>query len=330
MSRVDLLEEAAAGWLMRREEPGWDELDEAHFQEWLQQSFSHKAAFWRLEHVWRAADEIGAVVEDEIRPIKRFAERIFKPAALAASIAFVVLATYGILSPSIMTPVSRTEVQARKSVSEFSTAVGRQKTVALADGSKIELNTATSVRAALCASCREAWLDQGEAFFDIEHMPDRPFLVHVGGQTVTVLGTQFSIRRMHGEIMVSVLHGKVRVGSQDARLPNSATTLIETGDIAVSGAHSTLVVHDAGERIRNALAWRDGKLSFDRSTLADVVSEFNRYNDRQIVIEDPNLAMLQLGGSVELSNADAFLRLLQDAYGVKIKEEEARIKISGF
>lgn len=329
MSRLDLLEEAAAGWLMRRDEPNWSKLDEAHFQEWLQQSVSHKAAFWRLEHVWRSADELAAPVDDDVPPIKPFFQRYFKPAALAASIAAFAVATYVTLSSSLWFPSNKV-IEARHPVSEFATSIGRQKTIALADGSKIELNTASSMRAALCATCREAWLDQGEAFFDIEHIPDHPFLVHVGGHTVTVLGTQFAIRRSNDEVIVSVVEGKVRVGNQGARPTNSSSKLIQTGDIAVAGAYSMLVVHDAGERIRDALAWRDGKISFDRSTLADVISEFNRYNERQIVIEDPDLAQLQIGGSVQLSNADAFLRLLHDAYGVKIREEADKIKISGF
>jgi len=329
MSRVDKLEEAAASWLLRREEPGWSDRDEALFQEWLQQSVSHKAAFWRLEHVWRKADQLEEAIDEEDQPIKSFAERFYKPASLAASIALVVLATYTIVSSSIWTGMNSTQVEARLPVAQFDTVIGKQKTIALADGSKIELNTATTVRAAVCSTCREAWLDQGEAFFDIEHMPDRPFLVHAGERTITVLGTKFSVRRNNGEIIVSVLEGKVRLEGKDAGSPISSATIVQTGDIALSGAFSTLVVHDAGERIRNALAWRDGKINFDRAALEDLISEFNRYTDRQIVIEDPNLAKLQIGGSVQLSDADAFLRLLHDAYGVKISEEDGKIKISG-
>jgi len=58
VNRHDTIEEQAALWVMRREEPGWSSFDEAALDDWLDQSDLHKAAFWRLEHGWRRADRI--------------------------------------------------------------------------------------------------------------------------------------------------------------------------------------------------------------------------------------------------------------------------------
>ncbi|WP_348635604.1 FecR domain-containing protein, partial [Sphingobium sp. Sx8-8] len=82
------------------------------------------------------------------------------------------------------------------------------------------------------------------------------------------------------------------------------------------------------ERVENALAWRDGMLSFDQAPLTDVVAEFNRYNRTRLVVTDVQAGKIPIGGSFQASSVDSFTRLLRDAYGLKIERDDETVKIS--
>src|SRR3546814_1338981 len=199
----------------------------------------------------------------------------------------------------------------------FDTPVGGRQVVPLNDGSKIELNTQTVVRAAVSEERREVWLDSGEAFFEVAHRDGEPFVVHAGRQTITVLGTKFSVRRDSERVTVNVLEGRVRV--QDKVGGEALGTIITAGDTAISRGASTLITLHAEERVENALAWRDGMLSFDQAPLSVVASEFNRYNRTRHVVTDAAAGQKHIGGSVQASSVDFFagLRMEESTSGLQ-------------
>jgi transmembrane sensor len=316
MSRAQAIEAQAAQWLMRSEEPGWSPDQQAELDAWLDQSLAHKAAYWRLEQGWRMADRVGALgggsPEAEPRP-----RRFWIPAAIAASlVAAVSTGAWWTLSP-------RGEVAAQM---PYATRVGGHRMIALADGSRIELNTATRVRTAVTPSRREVWLDQGEAYFEIRHSERTTFVVHAGPRTITVLGTKFSVLRDGDKVRVAVAEGRVRI--DDARADAVGSTTVTRGGIALAKGASTLVTSSTAQRVRNDLAWRSGMLVFDRSTLSEAAAEFNRYNQRQLVVGDATAGAIRIGGTFEASNVDAFVRLLEEAYGLRIGRENEKVIIS--
>ncbi|MES2443946.1 MAG: FecR domain-containing protein [Pseudomonadota bacterium] len=325
------VEETAARWLMRREEPDWEAADQAELDAWLAQSMAHKAAFWRLEFGWRQADRIGSLGDTVMPRWRPFSQTLFgrswQPLAIAASIALVFLGVGSQVHwPA---PQPRVEVAQQQTIT---TRIGGRKRVPLEDGSRIELNTATVLRAAVTPTNREVWLDQGEAYFEVKHSSTIPFVVHAGPRTVTVLGTKFSVRRDGDKVTVSVVEGRVRVdevgtGALGKEVAAPSTTTVTTGDIAIAEGRSTLVTARSSERVDNALAWRDGMLSFDQTSLADVATEFNRYNERKLVITNPDVASIRIGGTFQASNVDAFVRLLRDAYGLRVQSGEHEVKI---
>ncbi|MGP7796989.1 FecR family protein [Sphingomonas sp. CLY1604] len=315
------IEDRAAQWLIRRDQPGWGSMDQAELDTWLDQSMAHKAAFWRLEQGWRDADRVAAVPpprpHDQIRaPALPLAVRTWQiPLALAASFAVLMA-----IPPSTRTRGS--DAQHR-----FDTRIGQARTIATADGSRIELNTATTLRTRILAKRRDAWLDRGEAFFDIHHEGDRPFVVHAGSKTITVLGTRFSVRRDGGKVTVAVVSGRVRI--DDAVSPSAAThsSTVAAGDVAVTTGPSTLVTAGATERLETLTAWRDGMVMFDQTPLGDAVREMNRYRTLPIAIHDPEIARFRIGGSFRSDNSEGFLRLLANAYGLKVTRTADAISI---
>jgi len=319
MSSANHIEATAAAWLLRREEPDWSANDESRLQSWLDQSYAHKAAYWRLECGWRAADRIRALGPHlaSAEPTRRTARRRWQPLAIAASIAALII---GIPA---MRHFSATSVA---SIRHYRTAMGGHQQIALSDGSTVELNTATAIRTDVSRRERDVWLDKGEAFFSVRHT-GVPFVVHAGAQLVTVLGTKFSVMRSGDRVRVAVIEGRVRVTDAETS-EASPTATITRGDILEAERGSTLVVQDAEQTVERTLAWRDGMLRFDSTPLSDAAAEFNRYNQRKILVSGIARA-IPIGGSFRPSNVGAFARLLHEAYGLRVEETATETKISG-
>jgi transmembrane sensor len=69
-------------------------------------------------------------------------------------------------------------------------------------------------------------------------------------------------------------------------------------------------------QVQRALAWQERRLEFDAVPLAEVVREFNRYNRRQLVISDPQLAAKRFSGTFRADGYETLVRLLEDDFGV--------------
>ena len=321
MKSAEEIEAIAATWLLRRDEPDWSGNDESQLQAWLDESYAHKAAYWRLEYGWRAADRLAAIgsAATPERAANRFEWPKWQWVALAASFAGFFFAV-----PEAIR-VTSSSVRISPTAAAFKTALGGHEQVALPDGSTIELDTSTVVRAAVSVKARDVWLDQGEAFFSVKHSLV-PFVVHAGPRLVTVLGTKFSVRRDGDNVRVAVIEGRVRVSDAESR-DSTSTATIDKGDMLEAEGGSTLIMQNAEPKVDQSLAWRDGLLVFDRTPLIQAADEFNRYNQRKIVVTG-KAAPILIGGSFKASNAEAFARLLHDAYGLRVEENGTEIKIS--
>lgn len=321
MSRAEHIEERAALWVLRREERSWSSADQAQLDEWLAESDAHKVAFWRLESGWRGADRI-ASLGVRLQPVRRRFDELGwgKPLALAASLVlvltFVLLQLPGQFSGS-----------PQSSQIHFSTPIGGHRIVSLPDGSRVELNTDTAIRAVVDDRRRAVWLDRGEAFFEIAKDQGRKFVIYAGPRMITVLGTKFSVRRSPSEIVVAVLEGRVSVDSAAANAPDRHAT-VTAGDVAIASGRSTLVTNSV-EAVGQQLAWRSGRLVFHDSPLAAAVEQFNRYNQKKLVIGDPELARLLVGGSFSARNVEAFVQLLRATYSLDARETSGGIILSG-
>jgi transmembrane sensor len=325
MSRASEASDRAAQWIIAREEDGWTESDQADFEAWLEESDGNKAAYWRLKHSWREADRIVALGHSrtsgdnmsEPSPRDRGARWWF---SIAAAIAAIVAIGYH-------KSVSWREPATAVATKQFATEIGARKVVDLADGSRVELNTRSRLRVAVTDRRREIWLDGGEAYFEVAHRDGLPFIVHAGNRQVTVLGTKFSVRRIGNEVAVAVLEGRVRVDELEGTR-SLRSTIIAGGDIALTSEQATLVTARSEQRVENSLAWREGMLNFDQMRLSDVAAEFNRYNRRPIIVTDARAGEMRIGGMFPATDPEAFVRLLRDAYGLKVEDRPEAIRIS--
>jgi transmembrane sensor len=209
----------------------------------------------------------------------------------------------------------------------YSTTLGGHQTVMLADGSKIELNTDTTLRTIISGRRRMVWLDRGEAFFQIAHSTEHPFAVVVGDHRVTVLGTKFLVRRDTSHLEVAVVEGRVRFDPSDGQ-PSPQSALLESGDVVVAPASATLVVRKTAQELTEELGWRRGVLVFDNTPLAEVAVEFNRYNHEQLIVADPSAQRMKIDGTFHANDVVAFTRLAQTVLGLHVENRGDQAVIS--
>lgn len=322
MSRAEQAAIEAATWIIAQEDGALSASEQAAFDAWFAASDGNKAAYWRLELGWQEADRIGALGGQRAWQSRspRSAWRWFVPTSIAASLALFVGAQLLDRDPARV-------ADAPQIAQVYATPVGGSSSVDLVDGSRVELNTATRMRTGVTASRREVWIDQGEAFFEVAHKDGQPFVVHAGDRRVTVLGTKFSVRRDGADVAVTVLEGRVRVEQlKDGEAIRS--TIITGGEIALAKGPATMLTTRSAERVERVLSWRSGMLTFDQDNLASIAAEFNRYNDRKLVVTDASAAATRIGGVFPADDPEAFVELLRDAYGLKVTETGDEIKIS--
>jgi transmembrane sensor len=324
MSSTMDIEERAAHWLVRRQEPQWNAADQAQLDAWLRESTLHEVAFLRLEYGWNKVDRLTVLRRppvprheiEEVRPAPahRSARR---PLAWFAAAAMVLLSvallyTYGDLFTRDL----------------YATAIGGHEIVPLPDGSRIELNTDTRVRTSFSEETRSVWLERGEAYFDVARDPSRPFVVYAGNRRVTVLGTKFSVRLDPNANRVQLAVAEGRVQLEELRVSEPAPPMIAIGGEKVIAEGTSLRVESrSGKILATDLSWRQGLLTFDQTTLAAAADEFNRYNRKQLVVE-PAAAEIRIGGSFEAANVDGFVRLLHDGFGLNVAQSDSEILIS--
>jgi transmembrane sensor len=312
MNERDNIEKEAADWLARIDR-GLDDQGVASFEQWKAASIEHRITFIRLQTVWRRADRLAALRRP--RPeIPRPQVGLKWLAAMAAALLICAGSGFGYF-------------WVHKSTSQrFETAVGAQRSISLADGTQIELNTNTLIHTSMSPGIRTVKLDRGQAYFDVVHDAHRPFVVIAGNRRITDLGTKFSVFRDGDRVEVIVKEGQVRV---DVITPGSsdAPVVAERNTIVMARNTETLMVAKPQQEIENELLWRSGMLVFNQERLADVADEINRYNVRKIEVVGA-ARDIRIGGSFRADNVDVLKQLLRDGFRLKVVDEGDKTTIS--
>ncbi len=304
----------AADWLMERSlSEQWDSEDQARLETWLSQSPAHQVAFARMEATWDRTERLAALKPETAEPLRTRLPLLMKLAAGLATLALLgTVAAHFILQPGERI---------------FSTPVGGHETVTFADGSSIELNTDTMVRARMTTEERVVWLDRGEAFFRVKHDPMHPFIVVAGNHRVTDLGTQFVVRHDAKRVQVAVVQGRVWLESS-GKQKSEHSTLLTPGEVATATGKDVSIAKEPSRALENALGWRRGVLVFKHTTLAEAAREFNRYNREQILIADSDAAGRTIGGTFPVRDVKDFTRLTQSVLGLHVTSHGDTIVIS--
>jgi transmembrane sensor len=216
------------------------------------------------------------------------------------------------------------------------TASGEQRTVVLADGSRVTLNTDTRIAVRYDERTRRVRLDRGEALFDVRPEHDRPFVVVAGRRAVRALGTAFDVRREDtGKLSVTLIQGRISIVPaagqpeptvMDAeRLPD-ATVLASPGERATFTPDNRPALDHPP--LRQVIAWQSGQVVFNHTPLPEAVREMNRYSDRRIALEGSGMESLHVGGLFQAGETAAFARAIAETFGLRMHEARDRIVLS--
>ncbi|MCZ8093803.1 MAG: FecR domain-containing protein [Acidovorax sp.] len=211
---------------------------------------------------------------------------------------------------------------------------------AVASGSTLQLDTATQTQIRLYRDRREVHLQSGQAMFAVHRDPQRPFHVYAGALRITVVGTRFSVRHTGtgqdaGQTVVAVEEGRVRVEkwrsppeSTDGSAPVQdlafyseapADHPVELSAGQTLGADARGHIGPVATMAANAIApWRDGRLSFNQIPLAQAIAEFDRYGRTGLVVNDPTVAALPVGGSYSINQWQRFAETLPRVLPVRL------------
>ena len=316
--RARQIKACAASWLERREREEWSEQDQAELDAWLAQSPAHMVAYLRLEATWDRAARLSVLRTPASEAGQGAPRRNLRSLFASVAAALIMITCVGIAGGFYLTrPVEKT----------YATGLGGHQTVRLADGSRIELNTNTTLRAIVGAGQRMVWLDHGEAFFRIAHDDKHPFVVAVGDHRVTVLGTEFLVRRDTSRLEVAVMEGRVRFDPADGQ-PSPQSAFLASGDVVVAPASEAMVARKSTRELSEELGWRRGVLIFDNTTLAEAATEFNRYNHEQLVIADPAVQHMKIDGTFRANDVTAFTRVTQAVLGLRVENRGDQAVIS--
>ena len=311
------IEAEAAAFLRRRLHGEWENSDQAALDAWLAESDAHCVAYWRLEAAWEKAQRLSAVNPSANPSTAERPARAITPTVLKIAAVFVLAAILGVAGSRILSePHDRT----------FSTGIGGHETVSFADGSRVELNTNTRLRARMTTDQRVVWLDKGEAYFSIKHDPTHPFVVMVGNHRVTDLGTKFVVRRDPGRLQVAVEQGRVTFDTPDAQA-SSQVAVLRPGDVATATAKNISLSKESNEELESQLGWRRGVLVFYDTPLAEAAAEFNRYNRNKIIVA-ANAGDVPVVGTFPINDVEDFTRLTHMALGLNVERRETETVIS--
>lgn len=259
------------------EEASGDDLKQ--LEAWLEKSPRNRAEFEILQQGWHLTGDLEQ--DPGIFP-KAVRQPGWRRGLLAA--AAVALTIFTALW------VVRSQDQAL----QHRTSQGEQRTIALQDGSRVHLNTATTLNVG--AGGREVKLLEGEAFFDVRSQPSRHFSVDAGAGQIRVLGTQFNVLRNGDDVLISVLEGRVAVEARGQAGTEESSFELSVGQTLEIGGEAGPRLLDDGSDLARVKAWQEGKVDFDRTPLHEAVRELSRYTPEALRVADPSLEELRVSG----------------------------------
>ncbi|MFG6430736.1 FecR family protein [Roseateles sp. LYH14W] len=319
MDKAHDLDEQAADWVAARDGDHWSPAREQELAAWQARSTAHRVAFLRAQHTWQRADRLQVLRAGtaERQTWRARAGRWLRGGGHAGWVGAGALASVAIvgLAALLFRPDPGTQ--------QLATGIGEKAVLALNDGSRLTLNTATRIRTEMQPAQRKVWLDDGEAYFEVAPDAKRPFVVQAGQSRITVLGTKFSVYRNGNDVRVAVIEGRVALaagGAAPQMLARADTAAVSPGVIRVRQATAA--------ELTAGMGWLTGQLRFDGVTLAAAAEQFNRYNRRKLLIDDPAAAAILIGGSFEAGNVEQFARLLASGFGLVVRLEADAIHVA--
>lgn len=328
-----ILEEASS-WVIELSEGELDAQQRVQLDRWLRRSPEHVQAFLEISAAWEESSRLKAPRDAELdaliarvisesnvvslaasqpmTPVRHEPRSLVQRLAIAASVVLMTgtLAWWGLTQPE-----------------SYSTRIGEQRSIALADGSVVQLNSRSQLRVRFSKNERLVELSRGQALFEVFKDASRPFIVVSDGTRVKAVGTQFDVNHQKQGIVVTVVEGRVAVTRPTTQAPNEAQPLyLVAGDRVTLG--SNVAPRTERANVDNAVAWTHRRLIFDDTPLVEVIEEFNRYNVRRFVINDASLEGFHIRGTFDANKPERLVTFLSQRFDLSVVETQEEIRLT--
>lgn len=271
------IEARAIDWLIRQRDPDFGDWD--GFANWLAEDPAHNAIYDAVATLDRDLDALPPAAKPPVAIIPEAARRPSRRAWFGGAMAAALVGAISLSSLGLFGSDSRIE-----------TLAGEHRTIALADGSKIEINGASVIEIDKDRP-RFARLESGEAMFHVVHRDDDPFVVETGDARIVDLGTAFNVVRRDRQTSVAVSEGIVLYNPDREKVRLVAGKGIEARD----GDREPPVVQDVD--VASIGGWRSGLLVYNGTPLAVVAEDLKRTAGMQVSIA-PEASDLSFRGAL--------------------------------
>jgi transmembrane sensor len=219
----------ASAWVVQLHGSARSAALEAAFRAWLAADPEHRREFERVNQVWLDVPEV------PLGGITRLAHwnrpRVISRWAIAAVVLFVLgIGAIGVYQAWF--------------AGVYITGVGEQRTLRLQDGTRLTLNSNSKVVVRFAKARRHVTLARGEAYFEVVHNQQRPFIVTVGDHDIRDVGTVFMVRYGNGNAAITLLEGEVTVSN--AIITEAATA--RAGAAAAMRGETQVIANGPGSR----------------------------------------------------------------------------------
>lgn len=305
-SDAERLLDEACGWLAKLHSGDFSPTEQQRLAAWRAAAADHEHAWQKAQALWQGMQGLrgrsipgsAPLLQERYRKPashpapRRFQERKLKwAAACCAALAVTLTAFY----------------PPRLWQADYLTSKGEQRSITLADGSRVMLNSDSALKVHFDDAIRRIELLQGEAFFEVAKDANHPFVVTTAGREVRAVGTAFDVLRQAGRTRVELIEGIVDI--QDAQ--HNRHQRLRAGQTAVISADTVDI--QSNRQPENMALWRDGYLQFDGLPLNEAVAQLNRYRPGKVVLLNQALADKRISGLFRLDALDQAVASLKNA-----------------
>lgn len=289
--------EQAVQWLMQMQQGPLNPRQQANWQHWLDAHSEHQRAW---EHIQRVNQRLRGMPS----PLAHAALNAPQSSSRRQALKLLLIlgagsaATWGLRQQHLIPPLT----------ADYRSPLGQRRKVQLADGSQLQLNTASAVDVQFDGPQRLIRLLEGEILL----RANTPLQIITSQGIVTTQVAQVNVRQFNDHTQVAVLDGQVQMS------PKSYNGL----PLTLEKSHLANLTRKGWDMPRptdaNTGAWADGMLVASHMRLADFLEELSRYRRGQLQC-DPQVANLLISGSYPLDDSERILDLLQISLPVKVR-----------